>query len=249
MNRLISCWNILRAKIRQNRHYQIGMAVFGLLILLWGTEIGLNLQVRHALQASLIKQAGPDTRATVHLQWLSLMDMVKGKIGKLSLEGVECRVGRIKLKQLRIDSAGLVLDPKVLLTEKRLLLHSILRTEIQAVVSDTAATEYFNQDYGHLKPVIRFEPGRLKVTGETEFLGQTVPLQLDGLLQVQAPRTLRFYPEQLQISHRSVSRSLLKLVGDQIPLAVEVLQEWPVQIKELRLEKGLLVLKLREYGG
>jgi len=102
--------------------------------------------------------------------------------------------------------------------------------------------------YPHVKPAINFAPDRLKVTGEVETFGNLVPIRLEGQLQIIQPKTLRFYPEVLRISERSVPGTFLKLIGNQIPLEVTVLQTWPVQIQNLTLREGILALTIREIA-
>jgi hypothetical protein len=235
-----------KLKLRQRRSYQIAVVLIGLLLLLKIAEIGLNLWVRQAIRQSLVREPKPETRLEATIEWVALGDLLAGRLRKINLKGYQCQVGEVKLQQLLVDSSGLILDLNVLLKEKQFLFKSISRTQIVARISEAAATEYFAVKYNQFKPQIAFLPGRLRVTGATEAFGKTVPLYLEGLLQTIQPKMLRFYPEKLQIANRSVSRNFLKYLGDRIPLEIEVLQAWPLQIKNLTLQKGIVVLQIRE---
>jgi hypothetical protein len=235
-----------KLKIRQQRRYQIAAVLVGLLLLIKFSEIGLNLWVRQAIRQSLVQEPRPNTRLEAKLEWLSLGDLMTGRIRKVKLKGYQCQVSGVKLQQLQINSNGLTLDLKVLLNEKQFLIKSIARTEITVQITEAVATEYLADQYNRFNPQIFFLPGRLRVTGATEAFGKTVPLYLEGLLHPVQPKTLRFYPEQFQIANRSVSRKFLRYLGDRIPLEIEVLQAWPLQIKGLTLQKGIVVLQIRE---
>jgi hypothetical protein len=238
--------NACKLKIRRQRSYQIAAVIIGLLLLLKIIEVGLNLWVRQALRQSLTRDPGPDTRLEAKVEWLSLGDLIAGRFRRVKLKGYQCRVSGVRLQQLRLDSNGLSLDLKVLLKEEQFLIKSISRTQIMARITEAAATAYFAAKYHQFKPRITFLPGRLRVSGVTEAFGKTVPLHLEGLLQTTQPKTLRFYPEQLQIAHRLVSRNFLKYLGDRIPLEIEVLQDWPLKIEDLTLQQGHVVLLIRE---
>jgi hypothetical protein len=240
--------SVCKLKIRQRRSYQIAAVLIGLLLLLKITEVGLNLWVRQALRQSLTQDPGPDTRLEAKIEWLSLGDLMAGRFRRVKLKGYQCRVSGVRLQQIQLDSSGLSLDLKVLLKEEQFFIKSISRTQIMVQITEAAATAYLAARYHQFKPQITFLPGRLQVTGVTEALGKTVPLRLEGLLQNAQPKTLRFYPEQLQIAHRWVSRNFLKYLGDRIPFEIEVLQAWPLQIEDLSLQKGFVTLQIREIN-
>jgi hypothetical protein len=240
--------NDVKLKIRQRRSYQIAAVIIGLLLLLKLAESGLNLLVRRAFYQSLIQESGPDTRVQAQVARMSLGDLMAGRFHKIILNGTYCRVNGVKLKRLLIDSAGFTLDLNVLFSEKQLLFKAIGRTMITAVITETAVTEYFGTKYSRFKPRINFTPGRLGITGETDVWGKVVPLQLEGLLQINPPKTLRFYPERLQVANRSVSRNFLKFLGDRVPLETTVLEKWPFQIKTLTLKQGLIEIVMAEIG-
>jgi hypothetical protein len=235
-------------KIRQRRGYQILAVFFGLLFLLKLAEIGLNLWVRQALYQSLIQEPGPGTRVETQVAWMSLRDLRAGRLRKIRLKGEECRVDGVKLKRVIIDSDGFTLDLDVLFREKQLLFKAINRTSITATITEMAATEYLIQKYGRFKPKIHFISDRLSVAGEAEVWGKMMPVQLEGLLRINPPKTLRFYPERLQVANRSVSRNFLKLLGDRVPLETMVLETWPFQIKSLALKQGLVEIVMAEMG-
>jgi hypothetical protein len=199
--------------------------------------------LRQAVRQSLLKDSGPEARLEVHLEWLSLGDLSAGKIRQVKIQGYQCRIGGIELQQLRIDSSGLILNLPMLLKEKQFVLQAISRMRLVAFITETAATEY--QEF---QPRIAFFEDRLQVTGKTEVLGKIVPLQLEGLVRITPPKTLRFYPKQLQVANHSISANFLKYLSDRIPLETEVLRIWPLQVTALTLKPGIVVLKLREMA-
>jgi hypothetical protein len=245
-SRFVNFISNCKLKLHQRRHYQIAVVLGGLLLLLTVGEIGLNIWVRQALRQSLVKQPGPDTHLQARIEWLSPADLMAGRIRQLKLQGSHCQVSGIKLESLRIDCRGFTFDLKRLLKERQLLLKAIAPTIITAQITEAAATAYFVARYGQFQPRITFLPGRLRVSGATEVFGKNVVLSLEGLVHTVQPKKLRFYPQRLQIAGHPVSTGFLKYIGDRIPLEIDVLQEWPLQIANITLQKGKVVLQIEE---
>ncbi|HEY8464965.1 MAG TPA: hypothetical protein VIM29_13320 [Bacillota bacterium] len=235
-----------RTKIRQERKFKAVLVLLGLLLLLKLTELGLNLWVRQALRESLGETADSTTRLELKLEWLSLADLIAGRIRKIDLTGYRCTVGGIELQRLRVVSDGFRLDLNSLLQERDLYFKLMAPTEITAEISQTVATRYFREKYPHFKPKIGFVPERLQLSGAAKVLDQEVPLFLEGQLQIIQPKTVRFFPEHLEISGREVPSEFLKFIANQFPLEVMVLPTWPLQLKGLTLREGVLSLAIRE---
>jgi hypothetical protein len=238
--------NTCLLKLWKRRYRKITLAIIGFLVLLICSEIGLNLWVRQALRRSLVREPGPDTRLELKADWVSLGDLLTGKIRKVKINGSHCQISGVRVQQLWVDCSGLTVDLPVLLKDRLIVFKAISRTLISARITERAATAYFEAKYPRFKPELTFWPDRLRVSAAADAFGKTVTLHLEGLLHTIQPKTLRFYPQQLRVANHGVSPSFLKYIGDRIPLEIEVLQEWPLQVKALTLEKGILVLEIEE---
>jgi hypothetical protein len=221
--------------------------VLGVLILLFFMiESGLNLWVRSALRHSLLQDSESGRVRIEKFDWLTPGDLLSGRFKPLKLDCWNCRVGAIAFEQLHVDSQGFRLDPLKLLFEKKLILISMDSTLITARITDKAATDYLMRDFAAFGPKVEFIPGGITVTGETEFWQNRVKVRLSGGLTLSSPRMIRFFPERLNISGRQVPRDFLRYISGRIPLEVAVLQDWPFQITQLKLEPGTLIMVMRE---
>jgi hypothetical protein len=240
--------NICRPKFWKGRYRKITVALIGFLVILIFSEIGLNLWVRQALRQSLVREPIPDTRLELQTEWLSLGDLLTGQIRKVKMYGFHCQISGVRVQQLQVDCSGLTVDLPVLLKDRLIVLKAISRTRITARITEAAATAYLEAKYPQFKPEITFWPDRLRVIAATEAFGKMVSLHLEGLLHVIQSKTLRFYPQQFRVANHRVASGFLKYIGDRIPLEIEVLKEWPLQIKALSLQKGILVLQIEEMA-
>jgi hypothetical protein len=217
-----------------------------LIFLFFMIESGLNLWVRSALRHSLLQDSESGRVRIEKFDWLTPGDLLSGRFKPLKLDCWNCRVGAIAFEQLHVDSQGFRLDPLKLLFEKKLILISMDSTLITARITDKAATDYLMRDFAAFGPKVEFIPGGITVTGETEFWQNRVKVWLSGGLTLSSPRMIRFFPERLNISGRQVPRDFLRYISGRIPLEVAVLQDWPFQITQLKLEPGTLIMVMRE---
>jgi hypothetical protein len=218
----------------------------GLLLLWFMVEFGLNLWVRSALRHSLLRDSISGRVRIERFDWLSPGDLLGGRVKSIKLDCDDCNIGEINFDHLHVDSRGFRLDPVKLLLEKKLVLISLNPTSITARVTAIAATDFLFHRYASFKPEVEFFSDGLRVGGETEFWENRVPVLLSGRLAVNSPKTIRFFPEKLSISGRQAPRDFLRFLGGQIPLEIPVLHDWPLQISDLKLEPGILIVTMRE---
>ena len=216
--------------------------ILGLLI---GSEIGLNLWVRAALEKAFLSEArGGATRASI--SWIGLADVLKGRVGWVRVEARRCRVGTLEYQTLQIDNRGLLINMPALLKEKRLLISGLGKTKVRAEIDAVALQDYLNTYYPQFKPHLTIVPGSLQFSAVARVFGAALPVRLTGDLRLGNPKRLQFFPLSLMIGGRPVSGNLLRFVSDQISLQFSVLEDWPLQIVGFTLKKGYIAVDLQQ---
>ncbi len=228
---------------------RIGFIILTVVFLCLGVlECWLNIKVRKDLRQSLGWGNGPQVKIEAHINWLSLVDVLKGRVGRLRIDAQNCLISNLHFTELHLVNKGFTFNFPLLLKEHQLELIHVGRTRIQALIRTSDFNDYVNLFYPQFKPRIKINPGEVFFSGEARILGKTVPLELSGSLKIISPKKLRFYPTYLAISGRSAPTNFLNFVGSQLPLEFELMREWPLMITNISLERDAALLKFQEIN-
>lgn len=218
----------------------------GLIILLFVIEWGLNFGIRSGLHRSLAANPSEKTEITLQVSWLGLGDILAGKVNRVRVNARDCLVNNLRYARLEIDSQGFQFDLKTLLKQKRLQIIKMDHTRIEGVIAEKDLNDYLNFRYPEYNSSVKIKPGKLILTGSARVFNQIVPIQLEGDLKAISEKRLRFYPISLVIADRHISGSLLRIVSEQAPLEFEVLEDWPLQMSDFRLEAERIEISMEE---
>jgi len=233
--------------IIDNRKVRMGLVIFAVTILIiLMAEITLNLWMRASLEAGFMKDNRPDAKLQASISWMGITDLWWGKVGWVKIDAQNCRISDLRYERFQLDNQGFSLNMPRLLTEKCLEITSIQKTRINAVVSAAALQDYFNLYHPGYEIGVKIFPGRLQLAGKVLFLGNKVPVELEGILRNSAAKTIEFRPLGLSIAGHSISGGLLNFIGNQLPVKFSVMENWPLELTGLQLSQGFLSLSLKE---
>ena len=218
----------------------------GICFIFFTVECWLNYKVRSDLRQSLGWGTGPRVKITAHLNWLSLVDVMNGRVGWVRIDGENCLISNLHFVKLHLENQGFTFNLPVLFQEKRLELVHLNKTKINAIVTASAFSDYLNLYYPQFKPTVKISPGVLVLRGQAPIFGNIVPVELTGSLKIVAPKNLRFYPTRLFIAKRAVPRDFLHFVGNQLPLQFSLMAEWPLAITSASLKEGYIAMAFKE---
>ncbi len=231
-----------------NRVRLVILVLAGLFLVLLSVEGWLNIWVRSSLKDSLGWGKDPKVKISADLNWLTLFDIAQGKIRWVRVKGENCIISNIRFTSLNFQNGGFTFNLSLLLTKQRLQLLSIGATTVEATVTAKSFSEYLNLLYPQLKPGVKIYPGEFLISSEAKLFEKEVPVQLAGELQISGPKNLRFYPTRLIISGRTVPKDFLRFLGNQIPLEFTLMEDWPLEVKEVTLKRDLLFLSFKEIN-
>jgi hypothetical protein len=209
-------------------------------------ELVLNFQVRTSLRESLGWGSGPQVKITAHLNWLSLKDVLEGRISWVRIDGENCIISNLRFAKLHLENQGFIFKLPVLFKERRLEFVHVNKTNIQAIVTASAFSDYLNLYYPQFQPLVKITPGTLIISGQAQIFKSIVPIKLAGALKIVSFKNLRFYPTRLFISGQGVPSHFLRFVGDQIPLQFSLMENWPLEIGTVNLKDGYVAMSFRE---
>lgn len=236
-------WCRLRIHIQGHKGIWI---VAGILILGIGLELGLNLWLRSALRREFIAPGSGAYRLDARISWLNLMDLASGKVKWIRIKAKDCLVSELVYQSLEIDNQGLDVDLPRLLTKRELVIENIATTRVRGVIGERGLTDYLRLKYSQYQPEVRMLPGQIQVFGDVNLFGAATRVQVAGGLKASGPKTLRFFPEQVQIATRNVPRELLEFISTQLPLAFSLMENWPLQILKFTLGDQAMTIELME---
>ncbi len=221
----------------------VGIAT--LLVLLVALEFGLNLWVRTALRTSLI-DLETNSQISADLSWFTFGDLAQGRVRFAKVRCTNCKISDLSLSNLDIDSQGFRFDLPLLLRRRELRFLELRQTTVQASLTDKALSRYLRLNYPEYNLDINILPDRVRLTGVAAVFGNTVPLLLEGNVAPVGTKNIRFYPDKLLVSGRSMGSSVLKFLGEQVPLEFPLLAKLPLRLNSLRLKPGGLELSWRD---
>lgn len=226
--------------------YRTFWIVAGVLILGAGLELGLNLWLRTSLRRQFIAQGGPGYRFEARISWMNLLDLATGKVNRIWVKAEDCLISELQYQSLEIDNQGIDFDLPRLLTQKTIVFENIETTRVRGVVNEQALTEYLRLKYPQYQPEVRMLPGRIEVSGDVRLFGTATRVRVAGGLKANGPKTLRFFPEQVQIAARKVPGELLEVISTQLPLEFSLMENWPLQILEITIAEKTMAIELME---
>ncbi|HEX3043904.1 MAG TPA: hypothetical protein VHY08_04045 [Bacillota bacterium] len=220
--------------------------IAGALLLALALEAGFNWRLTALVRRSFLQEPAADSRVEVAVSWMSIKDIIQGRVGPVRIKSWNCKLGKLRYQRLEIESQGVTFDFPVLLKEKRLQVARLQRTRIKATVTETAFQEYLTSAYPDLKPQFKIVPAGIELSARASVFGNSLPVVLEGQLGVSSPNKLRFFPKRLMVAGRPVVSSFIQLISKQLPLEFSIINEWPLEITGIRLEQGILFLSLKE---
>lgn len=218
----------------------------GLIMLLFVIECGLNFWIRSGLHRSLAAEPGGKTEISLRVSWLGLGDILAGKVNRVHVNARDCLVNDLRYSRLEIDSKGFRFNLKTLLKQKRLQIIKMDNTRIDGVIAENDLNDYLNFRYPEYNSSVTIKPGRLILSGSAQVFNQIIPIRLEGDLKAISEKRLRFYPTGLVIADRDISGSLLRIVSEQVPLEFGVMEDWPLQMSDFRLEAKRIKVSMEE---
>jgi hypothetical protein len=183
-----------------------------------------------------------------HLNWLSLKDIMGGRVGWVRIDAENCLISNLRFTKLHLENEGFAFNLPLLYKERRLEIIGLNKTRIQTKVSAGAFSEYMNLHYPEFKPVVTINPGELVVNGRIQLFGSTVPAELAGTIKIASPKDLRFYPTKLIVSGHKVHSKYLRYIGNQLPLQYAVMADWPLAVTSIELNSGYAALDFKEIN-
>ncbi len=228
---------------------RVGLIILTAIFLCLGAfECWLNFKVRQDLRDSLGWGSGSQVKIKAHLNWLSLVDVLKGRVGWVRIDAQNCLISNLRFAELHLVNEGFTFNLPLLFEKHQLELIHLSKTRIQTLIRASDFSDYVNLFYPQFKPRIKIIPGTVAFSGEARIFGKTVPMELTGFMKILPPKKLRFYPTHLMISGHSASANFLKLVGTRLPLEFELMSEWPLALTSIDLKNSLVVLNLKEMN-
>lgn len=211
-------------------------------------ECWLNFKVRRDLRQALGWGSGPQIKIEAHLNWLSLVDVLKGRVGHVRIDAHNCLISNLRFAELHLVNEGFNFNFPILFHEHRLELIHLNSTKIQALITAPDFSDYVALFYPQFKPRLTIIPGELIFLGRAKIFGKFLPVELGGFMKVKPPKSLRFYPTHLVISGHSAPPNFLNFIGSQLPLEFKVMSEWPLELTSINLGNGSAVLNLKEMN-
>lgn len=220
----------------------------GVFLFLGASECWLNFKVRRDLRQSLGWGSGPQVKINAHINWLSLKDILSGRVGWVRIDGENCLISNLRFTELHLDNKGFTFNLPRLFRERRLELIRLNQTRIHTRVAAAAFSDYLNIRYPEFKPAVTINPGELVLSGRIELFGNPVPAELAGAIKIVPPKDLRFFPTKLAISGRKVPSRYLSYIGNQLPMQFTVMADWPLAVTAISLNSGYAALDFQELN-
>lgn len=208
------------------------------------TEIGMNYWIRSSIRRELIKGSGMESQATVRISWMNIRSFFGGKVNQIWIDAQNCNLNDLRYSRLTMDSRGFWFDLPELLFEKRLVIIRMEPTRIFALIDEPALNEYLALRYPELNCNLRVRSGGVILSGWALVFNNRVSIELEGDLKVIAERRLRFFPTRLMIADRKLTGTLLKIVGEQLPMEFEIMEGWPLKINSFKLHDRKIEIAL-----
>lgn len=218
----------------------------GVFLLVSITEIGMNLWVRSVLRREFIKAPGQKSQITTQVSWLSLGNLLTGKVNQISIKAHNCLLKDLRYAELKINCRGFWFDLPKMYKEKSLEIIKMDTTQIHGVIDEQAFNEYLDTRYPEIDSNLRIKSGGLILSGWTNLFNKLVFIELEGDLKASSERQLRFYPTKLNIAGQKVSGTLLRIVGEQLPIEFGIMEGWPLKISGLNLGEKRIELTLED---
>lgn len=189
----------------------------------------MNYWIRSSIRRQLIT-VDPNSRATVKTGWISIGDFFAGKVNYISIDAQNSVLNDLRYSKLIMDCRGFWFDLPKLLKERRLIVPRMGPTQISATVDETALNEYLDLRYPVLNSNLRLRKGGVILSGWAFIFDNRVSIELEGELKAISDKHLRFFPTRLIIAGRKITGTLLKIVGEQLPMEFEIMEGWPLKI-------------------
>lgn len=239
---------VIKSYLRPKAVKALILILAGIFLFLGAFECWLNFKVRGDLRQSLGWGSGPEVKIEAHINWLSLKDIISGRVGWVRIEGENCLISNLRFAELYLENEGFTFNLPLLFRERHLELIHLNKTRIHTKVTAAAFSDYLNLRYPEFKPVVTINLGELVLKGRIQLFGNTVPAELAGIIKIVSPKELRFYLTKLVVSGRNVPSKYLRYIGNQLPLQFTVMADWPLAVTAISLNSGYAALDFKEIN-
>lgn len=205
----------------------------------------MNYWIRSSIRRQLIAATNMESRATVKTGWISISDFFAGKINYISIDAENSLLNDLRYSRLTMDCRGFWFDLPKLLKERRLIILRMGPTQIYATVDETALNEYLDLRYPDLISNLQIRKGGVILSGWAVIFNNRVSMELEGELKAVTERHLRFFPTRLIIAGRKITGTLLKIVGEQLPMEFEIMEGWPLKINSFNIKDRKIEITMK----
>ena len=207
--------------------------------LLSGCAGGLvRSQVEKGIRGSLPEYIGPAKHYSVHTDG-SEASMLKGKIGRIEIEGEEVQVDpNLVVQHLYVDMREVRCD-----VDTRAL-KTVGSTTIEAVIAEDAVNRYIERTRQDLNLTVTLEPGKILVKFVPTVAGVGVPISVSGTLAVAGEDKVNFAADSASLGRMPVPAYVVNKVLNRMNPVLDMSQmRFPVILREIVLLKGAAEVK------
>lgn len=205
----------------------------------------MNYWLRLSIRRQLIAATPMVSRVTVNTGWIGISDFFAGKVNYISINAQNSILNDLRYSRLTMDCRGFWFDLPKLLKERSLKILRMGPTQIFAIVDETALNEYLDLHYPDLNSDLRVRKGGVILSGWAFIFNNRVSIELEGELKAITEKYLRFFPTRLIIAGRKITGTLLKIVGEQLPMEFEIMEGWPLKINSFNIEDRKIEITMK----
>lgn len=223
-----------------------------LLVLLTGCTRAVNRAAERRIRDALPDLLGPAKQYRVHID-NAPERTVRGRLANVTVDGDTVQLGNLLLvERIHLDLKGVEVD-----TDKSQVT-AVREAAFVVTVSEASLDEFLTgegpQGERLRKMHVRLGDNQVTISGEREvintklpFLGTPVkirvPFSLTGPLRVAGPTRMEIDPTRITVVGIPVFGGPLNFIKDRFERSVELERlPFPVQLTEVRSEKGRLIL-------
>lgn len=205
----------------------------------------MNYWLRLSIRRQLIAATPMVSRVTVNTGWIGISDFFAGKVNYISINAQNSILNDLRYSRLTMDCRGFWFDLPKLLKERSLKILRMGPTQIFAIVDETALNEYLDLHYPDLNSDLRVRKGGVILSGWAFIFNNRVSIELEGELKAITEKHLRFFPTRLIIAGRKITGTLLKIVGEQLPMEFEIMEGWPLKINSFNIKDRKIEITMK----
>lgn len=163
-----------------------GLTILGILfiILIVFGEVVVPQLAESALKAQLVQMASTrDVQVSLDAEPRAMIAL--GHIGKVQGVLHDGRIGELKVSELTLEGENIRVDMAAALRDKRLVLESSQRLELQGIVSEDDLKELLSRQVERLENLeVRMTPEGVHATANMKVFGRMADVELSGTFLV-----------------------------------------------------------------